>query len=247
MQFSAILLFHICAGTLGLLSGAVAISFRKGSHRHRVAGNVFVISMLGLGGSGAYMGLIKHQTMNVAMGVLTCYLVATAWMAARRRDGEVDIFDWSALLVPLAVGVVLVTYGFAAANSQTGLKGGAPAAAYFIFGSVALLFAAGDVRLLMRGGLSGAQRLVRHLGRMCFGLFIASGSLFLARPHLFPAILRKTNVIFLLGILPLILMIFWLIRVRFTKTYKKEPVPSSSSPLRRLRPAEVKRDKAQTA
>ena len=28
-------------GTLGLLSGAAAMSFRKGSRRHRVAGNVF--------------------------------------------------------------------------------------------------------------------------------------------------------------------------------------------------------------
>ena len=97
--------------------------------------------------------------------------------------------------------------------------------AYFIFGSVALLFATGDVRMLVRGGVSGTKRLSRHLLRMCFALFIASGSLFLARPHLFPAILRKTNVIFLLGILPLLLMIFWLFRVRFAKAYKKKLLP----------------------
>jgi hypothetical protein len=60
---------------------------------------------------------------------------------------------------------------------------------------------------------------------MCFALFIASGSLFLARPHLFPALLLKTHVIFLLGILPLVLMIFWLIRVRFTNTYTRKPMP----------------------
>ncbi len=40
-----ILVFHICAGISGLLSGAVAMSFRKGSRGHRVAGNVFVISV----------------------------------------------------------------------------------------------------------------------------------------------------------------------------------------------------------
>src|SRR5881396_3681766 len=54
----------------------------------------------------------------------------TAWLTARRRDGEAGHFDFGALMVPLAVGVVLVTYGLEAANSQTGSKGGYPAAAY---------------------------------------------------------------------------------------------------------------------
>jgi len=43
---SPILLGHICAGTLGLLSGTAAISFRKGSRRHALAGKIFVASML---------------------------------------------------------------------------------------------------------------------------------------------------------------------------------------------------------
>ena len=43
-------------------------------------------------------------------------------------------------------------------------------------GSVAVLAAAGDVRMLVRGGVFGAQRVARHLWRMCFGLFIATGS-----------------------------------------------------------------------
>ena len=225
MRFSPVLLFHICAGILGLLSGAVAMSFRKGSHRHRVAGNVFVISMLSLSASGAYLGFIKHQMLNGLMGVLTFYLVATAWLTARRRDGEAGIFDLGALMVSLAVGAGLVTYGLEAANSQTGSKDGYPAGAYFTFGSVALLFAAGDVRMLVRGGVSGAQRVARHLGRMCFALFIAAGSLFLGQQQVFPALLRKTNVLFLPSILPLMLMIIWLFRVRFTKAYKRQSMP----------------------
>src|SRR5262249_31518023 len=199
MRFSPMLVFHICSGVVGLLSGAAAMSFRKGSRRHRVAGIGFVISMIGLGLSGAYMGFVKNQALNVAMGVLTSYLVATAWATARRKDREVGLFDWAALIVPLAVGTGLVSHCFQAVNSQTGLKDGVPALPYFIFGSVALLFAAGDVRMLVRGGISGTRRFARHLSRMCFALFIATGSLFLARPHLFPTLLRKTGIIFVLG------------------------------------------------
>jgi len=41
-----ILIIHICGGVIGLLSGVAAVSFRKGSPRHRKAGNIFFISML---------------------------------------------------------------------------------------------------------------------------------------------------------------------------------------------------------
>ncbi len=225
MSFSPILVFHICAGTLGMLSGAAAMSFRKGSHRHRVAGNVFVIVMLGLSASGAYLGFMKHQTLNGLMGVLTFYLVVTAWWTARRRDGETGVFDLGALIVPLAVGVALAIYGLEVANSHTRSKVGYPAGAYFTFASVALLFAAGDVRMLVRGGVSGTQRIARHLRRMCFALFIASGSFFLGQQQVFPAALRKTNVLFIPAFLPLILMIFWLFRVRFTNAYKGKSMP----------------------
>jgi uncharacterized membrane protein len=209
------LLFHICAGTLGLLAGAVAISFRKGSSRHRVSGNVFVVSMLGLSASGVYMALMKHQPGNVLGGALTFYLVATAWRITRRRDGQTDGFDWGALLVVLTVVAVAGTFGLGAARSPTGLKYGYPAGPYAFLGSVALIAAVGDVRMLIRGGVSGAQRIARHLWRMCFGWFTASASIFLARPHLFPAFFRKTGLLYFLTVVPLLLMIFWLIRVLF--------------------------------
>ena len=234
MRFTPVLVFHICVGILGLLSGTTALSFRKGSGRHRVSGNIFVLSMLSLGASGAYLGFTKHQTLNGLMGVLTFYLVATAWLTARRRDGKAVNFDWVALMVPLAVGAVLVTYGLEAVNTQTGAKEGYPAPAYFAFGLVALLFGTGDVRMLVHGGVSGGQRIARHLGRMCFALFIAAGSFLLGpsnRPlrllttlgfgsQVFPALLRP-NVLFLLTVLPLLLMILWVFRVRFTNAYKK--------------------------
>ena len=223
MRFSPILLFHICAGLLGLLSGAVAMFLRKGSSRHAVAGKVFVLSMLSMATSGVYMAFMKSQPGNVLGGTLTFYLVATAWMSARRRDGGTGIFDWGALLVALAVASVTVTYGLEAANSQTGANHGYPAGPYFFLGSVALLASVGDIRMLVQGGVSGTQRVARHLWRMCFGLFIASSSVFLARQHLFPVLLRKTGVLVLLSILPLLLMMFWLLRVRFANAYKGNP------------------------
>lgn len=90
----------------------------------------------------------------------------------------------------------------------------------FFMGSVVLLAAAGDLRMILRG-LSAQQRIARHLWRMCFGLFFASGSIFIARPHLFPSWLSTTHILLFLGVLPLLLLIFWLIRVRFKSAFNR--------------------------
>lgn len=218
---SPLLFLHIVAGTLGMLSGFVAVFLRKGSRRHGLAGTVFVISMLILAASGTFLAIMKHQPGNILGGTLTFYLVATAWMTARRKQEETGFFDWGALLAVFTVAAVELTFGFEAAMSPTRMKYDYPPWPYFIFGLVAVLASVGDVRLLVRGGISGTQRLARHLWRMCFALFIAAASIFLARQQIFPAILRQTGVLLLLSFLPLILMIFWMVRVRFAKAYKQ--------------------------
>jgi hypothetical protein len=218
---SPILLLHIIAGTLGMLSGFVAAFLLKGSRRHARAGNVFVIAMMMLSASGTYMAIMKHQPGNILGGTLTFYLVTTAWITARRREGGPGMFDWGALLVVLGLAIVEVTLGLQAALSPTRLRYDYPAGPYFFLGSIAVLATVGDVRMLVRGGIAGTQRLARHLWRMCFALFIAAASIFLARQQIFPAIFRRTGVLFFLSFLPLMLMVFWLIRVRFANAYKK--------------------------
>jgi len=220
MLHPPLLLLHIVSGTVGMLSGFVAVFLRKGSRRHAIAGSVFVVSMLCLSSSGTYLATVKHQPGNILGGALTFYLVATAWMTARRRDTAPGIFDWGALLVVLGVAAAEVTLGIEAAMSPTGMKYDYPPWPYFIFSFVAALAFVGDVRVLVRGGIAGTQRLGRHLWRMCFALFIAAASIFLARQQIFPVLLQKTGALVFLSFLPLILLVFWLLRVRFAKAYK---------------------------
>src|SRR5207253_1998381 len=63
----------------------------------------------------------------VGGGVLTFYLVGTAWLTAWRRDGETSRFDWAALLIPLAIGIGGWINGLEAMHSPTGSKYGVPA------------------------------------------------------------------------------------------------------------------------
>jgi uncharacterized membrane protein len=212
-----LLVLHITAGIVGLLSGAAAMSFRKGSRGHRAAGNVFVVAMLTMGACGSTLALMKHQMNNVFGGLLTVYMITTAWLAGHRRDGETSVFDWGALVFGLAIGASLVTLGVLVANGQAAPQAGVPLGMYFFMGTIPLLAAVGDIRMLMRGGISGTPRIARHLWRMCFGLFIATGSFFLGQQQVFPTAIRKQYILTPLAILPLILLIYWMIRVRIGK------------------------------
>jgi hypothetical protein len=234
MSYSPIMVVHLCAGSLGLLSGTAAMSFRKGSPRHVLAGKVFVASMLTMAVGAVYLAVTRHQPNNIGGGILTFYLIGTAWLTARRRDGETSRFDWVAMLIPLAIGIFTWMVGIKVVLSGASSKDGVPVGMTFFMGSICLLAAAGDVRMLVRGGVLGAKRIARHLWRMCYGLFIAAGSFFLGpqnRPrrllsavgigqHLPPA-LFSTTLYLILTVLPLILLIFWLVRVRFTNAYRK--------------------------
>jgi ABC-type transport system involved in cytochrome c biogenesis permease subunit len=73
-----LLVLHISAGIVGLLSGTAAMIFRKGSRRHAQAGDVFVVAMLTMALCAVWLATLKQQPGNVVGGVFTFYLVATA-------------------------------------------------------------------------------------------------------------------------------------------------------------------------
>lgn len=242
MAHSFLLPVHIAGGLLGLLSGACAMVFRKGSPRHVLAGKVFVASMLSMSGAAVYLAILSHETPNILAGTLTFYMVTTAWLTARRKEGETSKLDWAALLIPLVCGTWVWAIGLEKLLSDHPPNDGVPLGMNFFIGSVMLLSAAGDIRMLARGGLFGNKRLVRHLWRMCFGLFIAAGSFFLGpsnRPlrllsavglgeHL-PQVLFSTGMYIFLTVLPFLLMIFWLLRLwfgdRIRAVFRKPLVP----------------------
>ena len=242
MAYSPLLLVHMAGGVVGMLSGTAALIFRKGSPRHVLAGKVFVASMLVMAAGAVYLAVVKHQTNNIGGGLLTFYLILTAWLTARRRDDQTSRYDWLAMLVPLTLGLLTWVNGIRLVRMGASSEDGVPVGMSFFMGTVMLLAAAGDVRMLLSGGVSGAKRIVRHLWRMCFGLFIAAGSFFMGpnnRPlrllsaigmgqHLSPAIFSM-GLYLVLTILPLILLVFWVFRVWLSKAYRGKIVSSPSS------------------
>ncbi len=221
-----LLVFHITSGVLAMVAGAAAMTFSKGSRWHARAGNIFVASMLCMAAAASCLAYMKHQPNNVFGGFLTIYMVVTAWATARRRDAETGVADWIGFLFALAIGVLSVFHGFLKMAGREAIDPGTYPFMQLFMGSIILLAAIGDLRMLLRG-ISGRRRIARHLWRMCFGWFIATGSFFLGQQQVFPAWLRGSPVLLVPALLPLLLLIFWMIRVRFTSVYKKIALASA--------------------
>lgn len=237
MTYSPILILHICTGIIGVFSGFMALFVRKGSRLHKRSGDVFVISMMIMGASGALAAFLKSQRFNVFAGAFTFYLVATAFLTVRTSTRATRRVQTTLTLIALALGATAFVFAWQAAHAGKVVKPGSWVG-YVIFGLIASSSAGGDVRMLIRGGYSGVQRLTRHIWRMGFGLFIAGGSFFLGtagdpvmrksglRATLFPKEIRAMHLPDVPVIIIVVLTIFWLFRIRFSKTYKKAEVSS---------------------
>ena len=227
----ALLASHIGAGATGIVSGFIAVFSRKGERLHRVAGTVFFVAMLTMSGIGATVspflpdGLL-HEMPNVFAGIMTFYLVLTSWMTIRRNGRGIGRFEIGGFFVALAVTAAGLIFVRVATNSPTGTIGNTPPQAFYVFALVGGIAAACDLKVILKGGISGAPRIARHLWRMCVGLTVASGSFFLGQQKFLPAGLRGSPLLLVPVFAPLVLMAFWLIRVRLTNWFKSEPVPA---------------------
>ncbi len=224
---AAILYLHIGAGSVGLLSGAAAMVVRKGSRLHRLAGRVFVVAMLLMSAIGATVApfLPTPERASVVAGLLTFYLVLSSWTAVKRKSGQIGSFDYALLLSSLSLTLAGAYFFWLAGQNPRGMLDGQPGAAFVMFMMIGSLAAVGDLRLILKRGVTGATRLARHLWRMTVALFIAANSLFLGQQQVFPKGLQQSGLLNLPALLILFLLVFWLGHVAWGAHQRKRPNP----------------------
>jgi uncharacterized membrane protein len=213
--------FHAAAGVAALAGGYLAIGARKGGTWHRRAGMVFVYSMIAMGITATAISIYGRKE-SVAGGMVAAYFVFTAWTAVRplpRLGRQVDIALTATVLTLAVLGYI---DAFAALDRRGHQIEGVPAGMLFFLNTVFLLAVIGDVRMIVAGGVQGTRRLARHLWRMNFGLFIASGSFVaqLVKMKFMPDWTRSLPVILALSVAPLAVLLYWMWRVRFRQNLR---------------------------
>ena len=211
---NVVMAIHIGAGLLALPSGTVAVAARKGGRLHARAGTLFFASMLVLGVTAAILEPFRSPPGSPISGVIVCYFVATSWVAARRRDGTTGWFEIAACAAALGLAALMTWGGFTGATTPAG------PGPVFALGGLCLLAGLLDLNAILRAKLTLVQRISRHLWRMCFAFFIATGSFFLGQQDVLPAAVRGSPVLFVLAFAPFAVMAFWLVRLRLGKAFR---------------------------
>lgn len=211
-----ILLVHILTGGLGLLSGYVALSVTKGASLHRKSGTLFVCVMLTMAVTGMVISTVEGvgPEINVPSSLLVIYMVITSLTTVRPAAGR-RWLDRALMLMAMATG--LGCFALASRAIATGGREAGLAYPLVMFGIVAVLASAGDRRMMRTGALRGAPRLVRHLWRMCFALFVASIAFFLGRTRV-PEMFRHPALLASGVLLPIVAMLYWQWRLGVRQT-----------------------------
>ncbi|MFT6016037.1 MAG: putative membrane protein [Candidatus Azotimanducaceae bacterium] len=201
---SILLSLHIVAAAIALMAGGGALVFKKGRPNHRLCGKIFVVSMLIMGISAAPLAYLADNG-DMLSGALVCYLVLTSWMTFKPVSRKVDLAMMGAAIALIGSYFYLEWYLATIGDRRPDI----PVGVGYVFGTIVGLALLGDIRLFVKENISRASKLIRHLWRMCFALFMASVSFFLARAHLFTDLIRDSGVLYLIAVAPLLLMFFW--------------------------------------
>jgi hypothetical protein len=206
---------HFTAGLVSIVAGTIALSVAKGGRLHKQSGLVFTWAMVVLGLTAAGIGSYEKRPGQVFGGLLAAYLVFSGMTTVKSLPGIGRRF---------AVALMALAFAYAAANLYVGwtewldptvkVVGRPRVVPPLVGGAVFLLAAIGDLRAIRAGGSSGSRRLARHLWRMCFGLFVATGSFFLGQAKFIPEPVRLVPLLLVLGFAPILFLFYWLWRVR---------------------------------
>ena len=214
------LAFHVAMGVIAFVAGFTAIAARKGGIWHRRSGLVFMYTMIATGITAA--GISVYEGKPAGGGLIMVYFVFTAWTAVKPLRTMGRRVDVTLMLLMLALAVAGYARAFTAFGSPGRQIDGVPAVMMFFMTTIILLAAIGDFRMIRAGGLQGTRRIARHLWRMCFGLFIASGSF---AAQLFdmksiPAEIKSVPLIIIIGVSPLVVLLYWMWRVRLRQNLR---------------------------
>lgn len=215
---NGLLVFHIATGAASLLAGGTALVARKGGTVHRRGGLCFVVAMLAMALTGSLLAALNPPNrLSVIAGLVTAYLVLTAWLTVHPRLAAARSVTLALLLAAAGIGFWALTIALTQRTTGGQLTFG-------MFAGMALLGAGLDLRRLLRGPETGKHRLARHLWRMTLALWLATTSFFLGQADELPPAWRIWPLLALPPVAVLLALGWHLIRTLW-RPQRRQPSP----------------------
>jgi hypothetical protein len=197
--FTVLLTIHICFGTLSLLCAAGALCATKGAWWHRHFGEFFFYGMTGVFVTAIPMSIIISSVFLFSIAIFSYYLAFTGWRYARNTSGVPAKIDWFASIMMLIVGIGMVIGGWYLYKSNP-----THATILLVFGGIGALLSKGNLKIYLRGGAQGKERIVQHFSSMIGATIAAVTAFVVTNFHFEPVI-----VLWLAPTVALVPVIFW--------------------------------------
>ena len=152
-----LLVIHIAAGSVALLTAFVALITSKGGVIHVRAGRVYAIGMTLIFLTAIPLAILGASVFLLLIAFFSFYLVFAGWRFARNRSRRPQLVDWIAVAVLGLTGVAMWGYAVVLA-----LSGAGNWITLVAFGFIAVALSVAD-GLFFNQGRSGRRRPVPHL------------------------------------------------------------------------------------
>ncbi|MCC9136577.1 DUF2306 domain-containing protein [Pontibacter silvestris] len=170
--FTVLLILHITAGTISLISGPVSMANRKGGKQHRFTGKVFFYAMMLVSVTAVSMAVLPnhHSSFLLIIGIFSAYLVSSGYRVLYLKDltkgQKPQQLDW---LISLTMAAFAAYFVYSGLTGSTSSSFGNSNVISVVFGSIALLLVAKDIRKYTQAPADMNFWLYDHIARMVAG------------------------------------------------------------------------------
>ena len=169
MIATILLVIHIAAGSVALLTAFVALVTPKGGVIHVRAGRVYAIGMTLIFLTAVPLSLLGADVFLLLIAFFSMYLVFAGWRFARNRSRRPQPVDWAAVTIMGLTGLAM--WGYAVV---LGISGSGQWVTMLAFGSIAVALSVADGLFFNQGRNSNRRpaayrRIQRHLTNMMAG------------------------------------------------------------------------------
>jgi hypothetical protein len=208
------LTLHIIAGSLVLLFGISALCFSKGQSKHRIAGNLFILSLLTMVVS------VPNLLEDPVMAILSAYYGTTAWAIVLRKEKSTGLFEIVSMISITIVSIILFNVVLTSTSLPPIYK-----IILSIWAVVTAFSAILDLNMILRGGLSGKHRIARHAWRTCCAFLGVVMSFSVNTDKYWPDFINNNTLIYI----AICVLFFWVFRILATKWFDKSAKTFSNS------------------
>ena len=164
MLSAILLILHIGAGSLALLTAAIAVFTPKGQKWHVLTGRVYAIAMTLVFLTAVPLSLLGADILLLLIAFFSFYLVFAGWRFARNRRGAPHTVDWTATAIMLTTGLGMGLYAGVLAGS-----GDSQWVTMAVFAAIAVALGVADGLYHRLRRATGGRRVSRHLTNMLGG------------------------------------------------------------------------------